>query len=187
MRAGIEVFSKRPYFDTTIDDLIRAAGISRAAFYMHFESKLDLAFAVFDASGDDWRTLFAELPAIVERDLVGLRGWMGRHLVLYRARIYVPRLHAELDQFEPRFQERMDELYDELIDNLGKSIPAFAPALHQTAKGRRARIRAKLLIEHIGTVCASLAARGSVADESIYLDLLTGEFTAFLRETGSEG
>jgi AcrR family transcriptional regulator len=186
MQAGVEIFSRQPYFDATIDELVRAAGISRATFYMHFESKLELAFAVFEAAIGEWMALFTELPAVVALNPSDLRAWMDRLLGLYRTHIYVPRLHAELDAFEPRFQARMDTRNDALIDQLGQSILAFAPALQPTPEGRRARIRAILLINHIGTVCASLASRRVMPDETIYLDVLTEDLMRFLPDGGTD-
>jgi AcrR family transcriptional regulator len=48
---GLAAFSSRGYFDVTIDDVCRAAGIAKGSFYRHFSSKEELLFAaVRDAS-----------------------------------------------------------------------------------------------------------------------------------------
>jgi len=39
MSAALEAFAERGYVATTIDDIVRRAGIGRATFYLHFDSK----------------------------------------------------------------------------------------------------------------------------------------------------
>lgn len=180
LNSGITVFSVRPYFDATIDDLIRAASVSRAAFYMHFNSKLDLAFAVFESGISSWWELFRELPTITANDYPSLRAWMARLLELYRSRRYVPRLHSELEPFEPRFQARMEALNDALIETLAATIPAFAATQGDGALAQRARARALLLINQLGTMCAKLASHPPSPDEDVYLDLMTEQLAVFL-------
>ena len=58
MAAAAEVFSNAAYVYATIDDITRAAGISRATFYMHFESKLSLAFSIYEDLSQDWQEHF---------------------------------------------------------------------------------------------------------------------------------
>jgi AcrR family transcriptional regulator len=39
MSAALEAFAERGYVATTVDDIVRRAGIGRATFYLHFDSK----------------------------------------------------------------------------------------------------------------------------------------------------
>ncbi|NKZ11134.1 TetR/AcrR family transcriptional regulator [Mycolicibacterium septicum] len=39
MAAALEAFAERGYVPVTIDDIVRRAGIGRATFYLHFDSK----------------------------------------------------------------------------------------------------------------------------------------------------
>ena len=39
MEAALEAFAERGYAAVTIDDIVRRAGIGRATFYLHFDSK----------------------------------------------------------------------------------------------------------------------------------------------------
>jgi AcrR family transcriptional regulator len=59
-----KLFSQKGYHDTSIDDLIEAAGIARGTFYLYFESKR----AIFDELLDD---LVTTLQAQVKRIEVG--------------------------------------------------------------------------------------------------------------------
>lgn len=59
-----KIFSQKGYHDTSIDDLIEAAGIARGTFYLYFESKR----AIFDELLDG---LVTTLQAQVKRIEVG--------------------------------------------------------------------------------------------------------------------
>ena len=46
--AMIEAVSRRGYADTTLQELVTLAGVSKATFYEHFESKQDCFLCAFD-------------------------------------------------------------------------------------------------------------------------------------------
>jgi AcrR family transcriptional regulator len=48
MEAAIKLFSNRGYNQASVDDICAEAGISKGAFYHHFESKLALFLALLD-------------------------------------------------------------------------------------------------------------------------------------------
>ncbi|MGB5759462.1 MAG: TetR/AcrR family transcriptional regulator [Acidimicrobiales bacterium] len=57
--AAVEVVRARGYHATTVDDLCAAAGVTKGAFFHHFDSKSDLAVA----AADHWSTTTGELFA----------------------------------------------------------------------------------------------------------------------------
>jgi AcrR family transcriptional regulator len=48
LRTAAEVFARRGYSATTMNDLITASGLAKGAFYFHFRSKAELALSVLD-------------------------------------------------------------------------------------------------------------------------------------------
>ncbi len=48
LKASLEVFWKKGYFDTSIEDLTKATGVSRSGLYGEFESKRGLFLATID-------------------------------------------------------------------------------------------------------------------------------------------
>ncbi|WP_052418472.1 TetR/AcrR family transcriptional regulator [Pseudooceanicola atlanticus] len=62
MGAAERLFMEKGYIATTISSIARAAGTSQSNVYVYFDSKFEIAFAVFDP----WlRTRIAELEATV--------------------------------------------------------------------------------------------------------------------------
>lgn len=180
--AGLSVFTEKPYFEATIDDLVRAGGVSRAAFYIHFESKLDLALAVFKSGVGSVREMYEALPFLKADDLPAVRQWLGQLLRLYREQVHILRLHAELDAFEPRFQAHDDTLNDNLIEAFAEALPSFRAALTHEKSSIPVRVKTIMMVKQVGTVCAMLAMREKVEYEEVYIDILSTVLNDFLRE-----
>ena len=60
--AAIQVIRAKGYAATSVDDLCRAAGVTKGAFFHHFASKDDLAVAAADYWSERTGALFASAP-----------------------------------------------------------------------------------------------------------------------------
>ena len=103
MSAAAQVFSSAAYVYATIDDITRAAGISRATFYMHFESKLALAFAIYEDISQDWQAHFDKLSDPGQTEAANLKPWVQQLSAIYVDHGYVTSLVSQLEIFEPAF------------------------------------------------------------------------------------
>src|SRR5215472_2561173 len=54
LQAAAEVFAERGYANTTLSQLITRSGLTKGAFYFHFTSKEQLAFAVLEEKQRQW-------------------------------------------------------------------------------------------------------------------------------------
>ncbi|WP_345375817.1 TetR/AcrR family transcriptional regulator [Frondihabitans cladoniiphilus] len=63
VRAAAGVFAAKGYAATRMDDVFRAAGLSKGAVYFHFTSKADLARAVVAEQKQRWLALTTEAIA----------------------------------------------------------------------------------------------------------------------------
>ncbi len=48
LEAAFDCFAERGYHATSMDDLVRASGLSKGSLYWHFDSKEDVFLALFD-------------------------------------------------------------------------------------------------------------------------------------------
>ncbi|MFF8818332.1 MULTISPECIES: TetR/AcrR family transcriptional regulator [Leucobacter] len=48
IRAAVELFAQRGYANTSVQDIVDAAGVTKGAMYHYFESKDDLLFGIYD-------------------------------------------------------------------------------------------------------------------------------------------
>ncbi|WP_025778212.1 mycofactocin system transcriptional regulator [Brevibacterium sp. VCM10] len=60
-RIGLALFLERGFDETTVDDIVRAAGIGRRTFFRYFPSKNDLPWGDFDSLLRSMREYLAEL------------------------------------------------------------------------------------------------------------------------------
>ena len=67
LRAAAAVFAERGYLDTSVEHVLARAGVSRAAFYAHFDSKLALVCEIARDFVPQWRPVFDQLMAEFSR------------------------------------------------------------------------------------------------------------------------
>src|SRR5262252_7293779 len=71
LRAAIDVFAGRGYFNAQVADVARAAGIAAGTVYLYFRSKDDLLISIFERGMRDalaeGRALAADVPDPRER------------------------------------------------------------------------------------------------------------------------
>jgi TetR/AcrR family transcriptional regulator, fatty acid metabolism regulator protein len=71
LRAAIDVFAERGYFNAQVADVARAAGIAAGTVYLYFRSKDDLLVSIFEKTMreaiEDGRAIVAPLRDPIER------------------------------------------------------------------------------------------------------------------------
>jgi AcrR family transcriptional regulator len=65
LAAALSCFGEKGYHASTMDDLVRASGLSKGSLYWHFSSKEDVFLALFDAFSEE---LYGEWDRIAESD-----------------------------------------------------------------------------------------------------------------------
>jgi TetR/AcrR family fatty acid metabolism transcriptional regulator len=124
LRAAIDVFADRGYFNAQVADVARAAGVAAGTVYLYFKSKDDLLVSIFDRSMRDGleagRSAVADLHDPAER----LRRLARAHL----ARLGADRNLAVVFQVELRQSTKFMERFSSslLRDYLGLIREAIA-------------------------------------------------------------
>src|SRR3982751_4883935 len=54
LRAAIDVFAERGFFNAQVADVARAAGVAAGTVYLYFRSKDDLLVSIFDRTMREW-------------------------------------------------------------------------------------------------------------------------------------
>lgn len=156
--AAAGVFARKPYAHATIDELIAAAGISRATFYVHFESKLALAFEIYEGIVGDWLAHFDRLAAQDLADADGLARWVLDLVRLYLDHGYVTPLVEQLAVFEAAFRQRLAADRDRLIDRLAEAgLPGCMLAMGTRPEATMQRARLRLMLQRLDQLCGTLA------------------------------
>jgi AcrR family transcriptional regulator len=104
IHAARQVFTRMGYTKATIEDIVSAAGVSRATLYLHFDSKLELLHATAARMAAESDEAASRLAAVlVEGDRADLRAWIESALtyfVRYRPMALATR-EAEMSEDKP--------------------------------------------------------------------------------------
>ena len=121
------------YSGATIDDIVRAAGVSKMTFYQHFRDKEDCFVAAYEAAGEE---LFERVRAAntrpegwLARMAAGIRAyltWLAGDPALARAfLIEVAAAGPRAAECRERVRDRYAELMRELQDEARADIPSL--------------------------------------------------------------
>ncbi|RID85297.1 TetR/AcrR family transcriptional regulator [Peribacillus asahii] len=90
LEAALELFSKKSFDDTTVDEIVKLSGTSKGAFYTHFKSKYEIFFEKFKEIDEVYWEFTQSLPEetdaseklrqLSELQMVYLRDYWGKDL-----------------------------------------------------------------------------------------------------------
>jgi TetR/AcrR family fatty acid metabolism transcriptional regulator len=129
LRAAIDIFASRGYFNAQVADVARAAGVAAGTVYLYFRSKDDLLASIFERS---MREGLAEGRALVA-DLQDPRERLRQFARLHLARLGRDRHLAIVFQVELRQSTKFMERFSSTLlrDYLGLIRDAIADGQRQ--------------------------------------------------------
>jgi TetR/AcrR family fatty acid metabolism transcriptional regulator len=124
LRAAIDVFAERGYFNAQVADIDRVAGVAAGTVYLYFRSKDDLLISIFERG---MRQAIAEGEAVVA-DLTDPRARLRRFARLHLGRLGRDRNLAVVFQVELRQSTKFMERFSSTLlrDYLGLIRNAIA-------------------------------------------------------------
>lgn len=122
--AAAEVFHRRGYADTSVQDVADAVGILKGSLYYYIDSKDDLLFRVLSEVHEDARSIVDEVDALDAGPLEKLYGYIRRHLEynaenLAKMAVY----YHDFELLEPERRKEIREqraLYERFVTGLIK-------------------------------------------------------------------
>lgn len=178
--AAQELMTGRGYSATTVDNIVRAAGVAKGSFYHAFDSKQDLALAALeDYAIKAWSVVSAG-PYRTETDPVRRALGFVDYLQscahdLWSQGSLLGSLAVEVADKHPELRERISNLFARYED---KFIRIFAPALD--ARAVREASAADLAV-HLLAVIEGAAITARSHGNPQLLDSGLGHFKRYLR------
>lgn len=169
VEAARKVFAERGFGAATIDDVVRAAGASRATFYLHFTSKAEVMAAIYESlipeTAEYWKTLDRSLGS---RE--ALRAWLETAIEWWEAhREILPALHEAI-AVDREIAAKQYAGLRRLTDHL----TGYFAAAKGAKKRAEARLRIELLIFQLDDFCMKWIVQKTLeAEREMVLDLLT--------------
>lgn len=134
------LFAIKGYHDTKIEEILRAAEVTTGAFFHHFESKEDLAFAVIDRHMENRRRLLDEIeqrlalpddgdPLRLAFRRIDAIGEMLRRRPQPKGGCVIGNLSTALSDSHEGFRKRLAECFDEMAEEFRPRLEAAARKL----------------------------------------------------------
>jgi AcrR family transcriptional regulator len=179
LRSALDLAENSQFSDLTVDEIARAAGISRSAFYQHYRDKHDLLLAAVEEVAGDlyqmaelwWRGEGAAPAELVRNAMAGVVSVWGEHASLLRSVI-------EVSGYGEDVRETWFGIVQRFID---------ATAEHLTSEQRRGlvperldpTVAAEALVWGVERVCYIYISRAARSPEEV-VDQLTTVWVAAL-------
>jgi AcrR family transcriptional regulator len=186
--AGAEhVFREAGYLNASVDDIARAAGVSRQTFYRHFDGKLAIAIEYFKARRDEAMPLWSSLTEEIAMDPEAAKAWLLAFLAYQLNHQKDLRALFELGVFEPAFLIHANGLVPQILETLAGSLAAFAATRGEDPPARLLRAEAILLIYQIIDQSSMTAMGFSLMDQPLLAEALAQSLVGFvLRNTPAQ-
>ena len=111
--SALSVFARNGYERATVDEIVREAGFSKGAFYVHFESKEDLFWEMLQERIDRQQELFREAidvsQSVEENEKRILQVVFSSHAETLGPAVFLE--FAAHGMRNPKVQERLSEMY----------------------------------------------------------------------------
>jgi AcrR family transcriptional regulator len=120
--SALEVFAERGYHTTSIDDIARAAGVSKALIYEHFASKQELHADLLEVQASELYRRVANAVEAVEAESGSARLTAG-------LAAYLSFVEERRDAWRVLFRETVDPESAAALDRVSAQIRALVAAL----------------------------------------------------------
>jgi AcrR family transcriptional regulator len=173
-----EVFAKRGYHQTTIDDIVAQAGLARGTFYLYFEDKRAVFSDLVDRFAGQLSVAIVRIVtddagrSVVEQVRENIRAIIGTSLA---DRAMTKILFTDAVGVDPAFDRKLQTFYDTVVQLLTESLKD-GQALGIVADGEP-RVLAYLTIGALKELLYQAVTLG-FAEESA--DVLTQQMFTFL-------
>lgn len=185
LQAAQDVFGKKSYSGTSIDEIAQTADVSRATFYRHFSSKIEIAAALTDRLVAKLHTAHDRLHEAEVIDEATLIDWIHANIALYRATAPLVRTVREAAAIEPEFfRDHTIESHQKAIQKIGQTLRAFHVASEGPEKNSEACIRAHLLMRQLDMFCYAVAIEKWTESTDVGCRVLAAQMRAFIDEFG---
>jgi AcrR family transcriptional regulator len=177
--AALEVFAERGYNAATVEDIVAAAGVARATFYLHFKNKMEIVECLTEevhpgvlALYNDLDDLIAANPARVRQ---AIRPWISQALGWFDENRTVVLLWQEISVSEPEF-------HISPAISVAEGMPRYLAQWPEELR-EIARLRIVLLIQLLTRAFLLSRVRHALpAEDEILVDVIADLWAAGLRQ-----
>lgn len=180
LQASIQVFCERGYVNTSIEHVLKAANVSRAAFYSHFDGKLAVVSAIAETFAPNWHPTFTYLAELKDPKFEDIQIWAHRFLAHHKDNYDICRLLTQVTALEQDMFLYTSRQRDMLIAMLGEQHEAFAAAKRSDAIA----LEAHILLASLEQACFFAAGNNFPHQDDVVINIMAAKMLYFLWRRG---
>ena len=138
MDAAYALFAAFGFKEVSVQQIMKHAQANRATFYLHFNDKLDIAWAITkrERGAQDLR-FYKELDALEEPTLTDIRSWVERRVQSVSANPALSCIFQEAITSEARFASEYSAYLGRVFDRvLVRTLASQKPSLRQITRSK---------------------------------------------------
>jgi AcrR family transcriptional regulator len=187
LEAAARLFHERGYVETTVDDIVGAAGISRATFYLHHRSKAALMGTLLDGVLPAVHGLYRDLHALPSQREVDVIAWVERLLSFYEEHQEVIGASAQAEAVDLDYSRRIEALAWQLAGHLlGKPQLGSQASTSTQRKKDPLWVRAVMMVMELDRTATLCVVRGWTLDRHAVATATGKRWFTFLCERGPQ-
>lgn len=169
IEAAAACFEERGYAGTSVDNIARAAGATRATFYLHFSGKADVINELLATVAEETlpvHTRLSDAVAIGTRE--ALRQWLDSAFDFWVEIAALMRAQDEAATLHPEVGQVRDEIFN-------SGVAAVVAGLERAGRGypRTRQARGTLAYGQLQALCHRWLRRGWDTDRTVTLEVMT--------------
>jgi AcrR family transcriptional regulator len=179
--AARELFYRRGYYETSVDQIAAEAGASRPTFYLHFRDKEEVLAQIAEEYMNGTRECAERLPGPAP-SVQALRGWLSELAAFLEREKMAFTVMTEISAHhvvEPVYLKRIMAAWR---GGLSSRSAAFAAADRKDKRGIEARATTELLILEITWATTRVPADETSYFAEVALDLVAQHLHTFLHD-----
>ena len=179
LQAARAVLAEKSYAAMAIEDVIARAGVSRATFYKHFDSKFAIGRELHNEFAPRLSAVYDALLAYDDPTEAELIDWIKQVVALYRENRDLIVTFAHMLAIEPAFHPIMIGIIRDTELRWAKRIPAFRLTGLSGTEAMRAHIESRLLLRQLNDFCYEVAIFDWPIDLTEGCRIMAGYFRSF--------
>jgi len=180
LTAGMLTFKEKGYSNTSVEDVIVRAEVSRATFYKHFNNKFSLAEALVDEMVFRQDHAYDKLSMIENPTQGDIVSWLETLYDIFSENKILLSVLFELLGAEPSLREASSEANWKRVRKLAKSFSAFRDTSPAGVDNTAARDRALLLVTEIDVIFFRLTVSGWDIERDVAIRFLAEQIQHFV-------
>ncbi|MFV8230005.1 TetR/AcrR family transcriptional regulator [Mycolicibacterium peregrinum] len=169
LQAARDTFVVNGYTSTTIGEIVKRAGIYRATFYQHFDSKLDVFVVLLDEVASDSVPRWRELDSVLcSNSKSALRKFIAQSVALWQSHATllpaIKQAYVTEQVLVGKVDAAMAVMSGELVNYFGK---------FSKPERRKAELRVRLMVLQLDELYyRQVAQQQPIASEGLLLDVV---------------